>query len=145
MKSLLNALKEEDRLRILIKEIEKDDEATKDFKSQHLNNIQSFLKATEIPDDWSVILCNTDVNPFLSKVHANFDVGNAGRSYMLLFTVESYIYEDLQTIYIKNLTVYFRNFIFMSEKPLSDEEFNKFLKMFFEFIQKQNKKGGDIK
>lgn len=44
MKSLLEALKEEDRLRILIKEIEKDDEATKDFKSQHLNNIQSFFE-----------------------------------------------------------------------------------------------------
>ena len=32
MKSLLNVLKEEDRLRILITEIEKDNEATKDFK-----------------------------------------------------------------------------------------------------------------
>lgn len=138
MKSLLNALKEEDRLRILIKEIEKDDEATKDFKSQHLNNIQSFLKATEIPDDWSVILCNTDVNPFLSKVHANFDVGNAGRSYMLLFIVESYIYEDLQTIYIKNLTVYFRNFIFMSEKPLDDEEFSEFLGDFITYANKKH-------
>lgn len=137
MKSLLEALKEEDRLRILIKEIEKDEEASKNFKSQHLNNIQSFLKVTEIPDDWSVILCNTDVNPFLSKVNANFDVGNAGRSYMLLFTVESYIYDDLRTIFIKNLTVYFRNFVFMSEKPLSDEEFSEFLKMFFEFIQRQ--------
>lgn len=138
MKSLLNALKEEDRLRILIKEIEKDDEATKDFKSQHLNNIQGFLKTTEIPDDWSVILCNTDVNPFLNKVKANFDVGNAGRSYMLLFTVESYIYEDLQTIYIKNLTVYFRNFIFMSEKPLDDEEFNEFLGDFITYANKKH-------
>lgn len=144
MKSLLNALKEEDILKILIKEINKDDDATEEFKKQHLDNIQKFLEATEIPDNWSIILDYVEIDPFLNKVKANFDVGNAGRSYMLLFTVESYIYEDLQTIYIKNLTVYFRNFIFMSEKPLDDEEFNKFLKMFFEFIQKQNKKGGDL-
>jgi len=138
MKSLLEALKEEDRLRILIKEIDKDNEATKDFKSQHLSNIQSFLNATEIPDDWDVILDYVEINPFLSKVNANFDVGNAGRSYMLLFTVESYIYEDLQTIYIKNLTVYFRNFIFMSEKPLDDEDFSEFLGDFITYANKKH-------
>ena len=94
MKSLLNVLKEEDRLRILIKEIEKDNEATKDFKSQHLNNIQSFLKATEIPDDWRLVVGITDVVPILHRITVDFYIysGFPGKL-LMMFSVESYIYD----------------------------------------------------
>jgi hypothetical protein len=144
LKSLLNALKEEDRLRILIKEIEKDDEATKDFKSQHLNNIQSFLKATEIPDDWCLVVGITDVNPILHRITVDFDIysGFPGKL-LMMFSVESYIYDDIKNIWIKNLNIHYKKFVFTTESYLSKEEFIDLIRV-YEIIQKQNKKGGDL-
>lgn len=144
MKSLLNVLKEQDRLRILIKEIEKDNEATKDFKSQHLNNIQSFLKATEIPDDWRLVVGITDVVPILHRITVDFDIysGFPGKL-LMMFSVESYIYDDIKNIWIKNLNIHYKKFWFTTESYLSKEEFIDLIRV-YEIIQKQNKKGGDL-
>jgi len=68
MKSLYEILEEKDRLRILAKEIDKDGEVTEEFKNQHLENIQGFLKTTEIPNSWDILLNYIEINPFLNKV-----------------------------------------------------------------------------
>jgi len=144
MKSLLNVLKEEDRLRILIKEIEKDDEATKDFKSQHLNNIQGFLKTAEIPDDWCLVVGITDINPILHRITVDFEIySDFPGKLLMMFSVESYIYDDIKNMWVKNLNIHYKKFVFNTESYLSKEEFIDIIRV-YEIIQKQNKKGGDL-
>lgn len=140
MKSLYEILEEKDRLRILAKEIDKDGEVTEEFKNQHLENIQGFLKTTEIPNSWDILLNYIEINPFLNKVFANFGISGERSSCTLLFIVESYIYDDICSIYIKDLTVYHKKLIFRSEKYLDNIEFNNFLKEYIEIINEQQKK-----
>jgi len=138
MISLFDVLKQKNYLELLEKSIKNSNEATETFKNQHLDNIENFLKTTEIPDDWYIVLHTTNIDPILHRITVDFDVHNNFLN-LMMFSVESYVYEESPHIYIKDLIIYFKNLTFKTKDYLSKTEFVDVIKV-YEIISKQQEK-----